>query len=400
MGKIPRGVWVLGFVSLFMDVSSELIHALLPVFLVVTLGASAVTLGVIEGLAEATAQIVKLFSGLLSDRWRNRKGLALLGYGLAAIVKPLFPIAVTPFEVFAARIADRIGKGIRGAPRDALVADITPPELRGAAFGLRQSLDTVGAFLGPLAAIVLMIALADDVRGVLWIAAVPAGLAVAILAFGVSEPEAPAGVARKPAFNLATARLLGPAFWLVAAIGAVMMLARFSEAFLVLKAADTGFAMRYVPAVMVVMSVVYSLSSYPAGVLSDRYGRPGLLAAGIAVLIAADLVLAIATSIAAVMAGVALWGLHMGLTQGILATLVADTAPEDLRGTGFGAFNLVSGAALLLASVIAGVLWEWAGAQATFLAGAGFAAAALAGFAIVARPTRSDWSRRVSPRDR
>jgi MFS family permease len=245
-----------------------------------------------------------------------------------------------------------------------------------------------------------MIALADDVRGVLWIAVIPAGLAVAFLAFGVSEPEAPAGVARRPAFSLATARLLGPAFWLVAAIGAVMMLARFSEAFLVLKAADTGLAARYVPAVMVVMSVVYSLSSYLAGVLSDRYGRPGLLAAGLAVLIAADLVLAIATSIAAVMAGVALWGLHMGLTQGILATLVADTAPEDLRGTGFGAFNLVSGAALLLASVIAGVLWEWAGAQATFLAGAGFAAAALAGFAIVARPTRSDWSRRVSPPDR
>ncbi len=400
MQRIPRGVWVLGFVSLFMDVSSEMIHALLPVFLVVTLGASAVTLGVIEGLAEATAQIVKLFSGLLSDRWRNRKGLALLGYGLAAVVKPLFPIAVTPLEVFVARFADRIGKGIRGAPRDALIADITPPELRGAAFGLRQSLDTVGAVLGPLAAIALMVALADDVRGVLWLACIPAGLAVAFLAFGVREPEAPAGAARKPAFNLATGRLLGRAFWLVAAIGAVMMLARFSEAFLVLKASEAGLAARYVPAVMVVMSVVYALSSYPAGALSDRYGRLGLLAAGLAVLIAADLILATATSVMAVMAGAALWGLHMGLTQGILATLVADTVPEDLRGTGFGAFNLVSGAALLLASVIAGVLWEWAGSEATFLTGAGFAAAALAGFAIVARPTRSDWSRRAFPPDR
>ncbi|HLF21854.1 MAG TPA: MFS transporter [Aestuariivirga sp.] len=400
MKKIPRGVWVLGFVSLFMDVSSEMIHALLPVFLVVTLGASAVTLGLIEGIAEATAQIFKLFSGLLSDRWRNRKGLALLGYGMAAIVKPLFPIAVTPFEVFVARFADRIGKGIRGAPRDALVADITPPELRGAAFGLRQSLDTVGAFLGPLAAIALMMALADNVRGVLWIAVIPAGLAVAFLAFGIREPDAPPAAARKPAFNVATARLLGRGFWLVALLGAVMMLARFSEAFLVLKASDAGLAARYVPAVLVVMSVVYSLSSYPAGVLSDRIGRFGLLAAGLAVLIAADLVLATATSVIAVMAGVALWGLHMGLTQGILATLVADTVPEDLRGTGFGAFNLVSGAALLAASVIAGVLWDWAGAGATFLAGAGFAAAALAGFAIAVRPTRSDWSRPASPPDR
>ena len=398
MKKIPRGVWVLGFVSLFMDVSSEMIHALLPVFLVVTLGASAVTLGLIEGIAEATAQIFKLFSGLLSDRWRNRKGLALLGYGMAAIVKPLFPIAVTPFEVFVARFADRIGKGIRGAPRDALVADITPVHLRGASFGLRQSLDTVGAFLGPLAAIALMMALADNVRGVLWIAVIPAGLAVAFLAFGIREPDAPPAAARKPAFNVATARLLGRGFWLVALLGAVMMLARFSEAFLVLKASDAGLAARYVPAVLVVMSMVYSLSSYPAGVLSDRIGRFGLLAAGLAVLIAADLVLATATSVIAVMAGVALWGLHMGLTQGILATLVADTVPEDLRGTGFGAFNLVSGAALLAASVIAGVLWDWAGA--TFLAGAGFAAAALAGFAIAVRPTRSDWSRPASPPDR
>ena len=400
MQKIPRGVWVLGLVSLFMDLSSEMIHGLLPVFLVFTLGASAATLGLIEGLAEATAQIFKLFSGLLSDRWRNRKGLALLGYGIAAIVKPLFPIAVTPFEVFVARFADRIGKGIRGAPRDALVADITPPELRGAAFGLRQSLDTVGAFLGPLAAIVLMVALADDVRSVLWIAVIPAGIAVAFLAFGVSEPEAPPQSARKPGFSPVTARLLGRSFWLVALLGAVMMLARFSEAFLVLKASDVGLSARYVPAVMVVMSLVYSLSSYPVGVLSDRIGRLGLLAAGLAVLVAADLVLASATSIIAVMAGVALWGLHMGLTQGILATLVADTAPENLRGTGYGAFNLVSGVALLAASVIAGVLWDRAGAQATFLAGAGFAAAALAGFAILARPTRSDLSRRASPPDR
>jgi MFS family permease len=400
MRKIPRGVWVLGFVSLLMDASSEMIHALLPILLVVTLGTSAVALGLIEGLAEATAQIVKLFSGLLSDRWRNRKGLTLSGYGLAAIVKPLFPLASSALEVFVARFADRIGKGIRGAPRDALIADIAPADLRGAAFGLRQALDTVGAVIGPLAAIVLMIVLVDNVRGVLWIAVVPAALAVALLAIGVHEPETTAQPARRPEFNLDTIRRLGRSFWIVTAIGGVMMLARFSEAFLILRAADAGLALRYVPAVLAVMNVVYALSSYPAGALSDRYGRSGLLSAGLIVLAAADLLLATAPSIVWVMAGVALWGLHMGLTQGILATLVADTATEDLRGTGFGAFNLVSGVALLAASVLAGFLWDFAGASATFFAGALFAALALAGFAILARPTRRDWSRRAFRPDR
>ena len=374
---------MLGLVSMFMDVSSEMIHAVLPLFVVGTLGASAALLGLIEGLAEATAQISKLFSGVLSDRWRNRKKLALLGYGLAAVVKPLFPLAGSVGAVFVARFVDRIGKGIRGAPRDAMIADMTEAEHRGAAFGLRQSLDTIGAFAGPLIAVGLMALLLVDLRTVLWVACIPALIAVAFLALGVREPAYVGGDAKKPEFDLATARALGRSFWMVAGLGAAMMLARFSEAFLVLKAADIGMTVAYVPLVMVAMSAVYSLSSYPAGVLSDRLGRRGLLAAGLAALIAADLVLANAATVAAVMIGVCLWGLHMGLTQGILASLVADASPAGLRGTGFGVYNLLSGVALLLASMIAGMIWDAGGAGPMFMVGAGFAVVALVGSAWV-----------------
>jgi MFS family permease len=377
MTKIPRGVWVLGFVSLFMDVSSEMIHGLLPLFLVGSLGVSASLLGLIEGLAEATAQITKLFSGLISDRLQNRKMLALVGYGMAAVVKPLFPLAESATAVFAARIVDRVGKGIRGAPRDALVADITPPEMRGAAFGLRQSLDTVGAFIGPLLGIGLMIMFADNVRMVLWFACIPALMAVGILAFGIQEPEGKSGVGRKPGLDWPTVRRLGAPFWKVAGLGAIFMLARFSEAFLVLKAADAGLAARYVPLVLVVMSVTYALTAYPVGVFADRIGSRGLLALGLLVLLLADGVLAYGSGITQMFVGVALWGLHMGLTQGLLSTLVADTVPGDLRGTGFGMFSLVSGVATLVASVLAGMLWDHSGPMATFLAGGLFAGFAL-----------------------
>jgi MFS family permease len=377
MMKIPRGVWVLGFVSMFMDISSEMIHGVLPLFVVGTLGGSATMLGVMEGVAEATAQVGKLFSGVLSDRWRNRKNLALFGYGLAAVVKPLFPLATSFGAVFFARFADRVGKGIRGAPRDALVADMTSAETRGAAFGLRQSLDTVGAFLGPLIAVLLIGLWAFDLRTVLWVACVPALIAVLILALGIQEPERANDNARKAGFNLATAKNLGGAFWMVALLGAAVMLARFSEAFLVLRASDAKMVTAFVPLVMVVMSVVYSLSSYPAGVLSDRWGRKGLFATGLLALIVADLVLAWAPSPLWVMLGVAIWGLHMGLTQGILSTLIADSAPADLRGTAYGVFALVSGAAALLASVTAGVVWDKMGQAPVFYIGAGFAVVAL-----------------------
>jgi MFS family permease len=377
IGAVPRGVWMVGFVSLFMDVSSEMIHAVLPLFVVGTLAASATTLGVIEGIAEATAQISKLFSGFLSDRWRNRKYLALAGYGLAAAVKPLFPLAVTVMEVFVARFADRIGKGIRGAPRDALVADITPADLRGAAFGLRQSLDTVGALLGPLLAVGLMSLWDRDLRTVLWAAVLPAFISVAILAFAVREPPQTINVKEKPRFDLATAKSLGPAIWMVTGLGALMMLARFSEAFLVLKASAVGLTLSLVPLVMVVMSAVYALSSYPAGYVSDRFGRRPLLVGGLAALILADLVLALTETIPLVFVGTAFWGLHMGLTQGILSTLIADAAAPALRGTAFGVFNLVSGAALFLASLVAGILWDMGGAEPVFLTGAGLAILAI-----------------------
>ena len=377
LAAIPRGIWVLGLVSLLMDVSSEMVHSLLPLFMVTKLGASALAVGLIEGAAEATALIVKVFSGVLSDWTRRRKGLALLGYGLGAATKPLFAMAPGLGLVLTARLLDRVGKGIRGAPRDALVADIAPPHLRGAAFGLRQSLDTVGAFAGPLLAVALMLLWADDFQAVFWVAVIPGVMAVALLAFGLREP-APQGVTqRRNPIRRENLRRLRPDYWRVVGLGAVFTLARFSEAFLVLRAAQTGIPLALVPLVMVAMNLVYAASAYPFGRLSDRVSHARLLALGLGVLIAADLVLASGTNWAILLAGVALWGLHMGITQGLLAVMVAATAPPDLRGTAFGMFSLVSGLVLLAASVLAGALWDRFGAEATFVAGAAIAALAL-----------------------
>lgn len=377
--RIPPAIWVLGFVSLLMDVSSEMIHSLLPLFLVGSLGASALMVGLIEGLAESTALIVKVFSGALSDYLGRRKGLALFGYGLAALTKPLFAIAPTTGIVLTARLLDRVGKGVRGAPRDALIADIAPANVRGAAFGLRQSLDTVGAFVGPLLAVGLMLLWANDFRAVFWVSVIPGLLAVSLLLFGVREPEQHVGERRANPIRRENLKRLNPAYWWVVAVGAAFALARFSEAFLVLRAQQGGVAVALVPLVMVAMNVVYAASAYPFGRLSDRINRKSLLAWGLLVLVAADLVLAMGNHWTTVLAGVALWGIHMGMTQGLLATLVADTAPADLRGTAFGVFNLVSGIALLLASAMAGLLWDQFGAAATFHAGAAFSVIALIG---------------------
>lgn len=383
---VPRGVWALGFVSMFMDISSEMIHSLLPVFLVGTLGASVVLVGFIEGVAEATASISKLFSGWLSDRLGKRKMLAVIGYGLGALTKPVFPLAITPFEVFGARFADRIGKGIRGAPRDALVADITPPEVRGAAYGLRQGLDTIGAFVGPLVAMGLMILLANDIRAVFAWAVVPGAIAVLLLVVGVEEPRrAPAPGQRPPVIRWSDVRSMGQAYWSVVAVGVVFTMARFSEAFLVLRAQDVGLAVALVPVVMVLMNLVYAAVATPAGSLSDRIDRRIPLAAGLGVLVLADVALAALPSVSGVLFGVALWGLHMGLTQGVLAALVADSAPDRLRGTAFGVFNLATGGAMLAASGLAGLLWAGFGPSATFIAGAGFAGLAALGLAFVLR---------------
>lgn len=377
--RLPAGIWALGFVSLLMDVSSELIHSLLPVFMVTVLGTPMLVVGLIEGAAEATALMVKVFSGALSDYLGRRKPLAVLGYGLGALSKPLFAIASSAGLVLAARLIDRVGKGIRGAPRDALVADIAPPDVRGAAFGLRQALDTVGAFLGPLLAIGLMLLWANDFRAVFWVAVIPAVLCVALLVFGVREPAPAASGLRTNPIRRENLRRLGRAYWRVVAVGAVFTLARFSEAFLVLRAQQGGLAIAWAPLVLIAMNVVYSACAYPFGKLADSTDHRKLLLWGLAMLIAADLLLAAAGSGPLLWAGIALWGLHMAMTQGLLATMVADTAPAELRGTAFGMFNLASGVALLLASALAGLLWDRWGAPATFAAGAVFSAVAMAG---------------------
>lgn len=377
--QIPSGVWVLGFVSMLMDISSEMIHSLLPMFMVTVLGTSAFTVGLIEGLAESTALIVKVFSGVLSDYLGKRKGLAVFGYALGALTKPLFAVASGTGIIITARLLDRVGKGVRGAPRDALVADITPSHVRGAAFGLRQSLDTVGAFTGPLLAVGLMLLWANDFRAVFWVAVVPGLLAVALLLFGVREPERHVGECRTNPIRRENLGRLGKSYWWVVAIGAVFTLARFSEAFLVLRAQQSGVSIALVPLVMVAMNLVYAGSAYPFGKLSDRMSHSTLLAMGLVVLIAADLVLASGNHWTTMLVGVALWGVHMGLTQGLLATMVADTAPADLRGTAYGFFNLMSGLSMLVASGVAGWLWDRHGAATTFYGGAIFASMALAG---------------------
>jgi MFS family permease len=379
LGRIPGGVWALGFVSMLMDISSEMIHALLPVYLVTVMGASMVTVGFIEGIAEATAAITKIFSGAASDWLGKRKLLAALGYGMAALTKPLFPLAPSVEWLVAARFIDRVGKGIRGAPRDALVADIAPPDLRGASFGLRQSLDTVGAFLGPLLAIGLMWWTADNFRAVFWVAVVPALLSLTLILVAVREPLRAAAPRIANPLGLVAVRRLGAAYWRVVVVGIAFTLARFSEAFLILRAQGVGLDVMWLPAVLVVMNVAYALSAYPAGVLSDRVNKKGLLAIGLVLLAAADLILALVPGPAGLALGTVLWGLHMGMTQGLFARLVADAAPADLRGTAYGFFNLRTGVAMLAASVIAGALWQAFGPVATFLAGVAFSLVALAG---------------------
>jgi len=371
---------VLGFVSMFMDISSELVHSLLPILMATVLGASMVTIGIIEGVAEGTAAITKVFSGAISDYFGKRKFLAVAGYALGAMTKPVFSLATTIGWVFGARFVDRIGKGIRGAPRDALVADIAPLQLRGAAYGLRQSLDSVGAFVGPLLAVAFMIWLANDIKAVLWVAVVPAFLAVFLLIVALREPESSEhGAGPRNHLTLTDAKRLSLRYWLVVTLGAVFTLARFSEAFLILRAQDVGLAVGYVPAIMIAMNIAYSIFAYPAGAAADRLPARTLLLFGLWVLVAADVLLAIATSPWIAFIGAAFWGMHMAFTQGLLSKLVADTAPAELRGTAFGVFNLISGGALLLASIIAGSLWNVFGASATFIAGASFATLAAIG---------------------
>ncbi len=375
--RLPPSIWALGFVSMLMDISSEMIHSLLPMFMIGTLGASALMVGIIEGIGESTALIVRVFSGTLSDYLGRRKPLAVIGYAMGALSKPLFAIATTNGMVLGARVIDRVGKGVRGAPRDALLADLAPQGLRGAAFGLRQSLDTIGAFLGPLLAVALMLLWHDDFRAVFWVAVIPGLLAALLMAVAVREPAREPGAAAVNPITRANLKRLDPGYWWVVLMGAAFMLARFSEAFLILRAEQLGIAMALVPLVMVAMNIVYAASAYPFGQLSDRMSHKTLLALGLGVLIAADLLLALPGNWMSLLAGVALWGIHMGMTQGLLATMVAEAAPADLRGTAFGFFNLVSGITMLVASALAGLLWDRYGAASTFIAGAGFCALTL-----------------------
>ena len=384
--RLPRGVIILGFVSMLMDISSEMIHGLLPVYLSVGLGASMMTIGVIEGVAEATGAIVKIFSGVMSDYFRKRKFLVGIGYGMAALTKPIFPMAQSIDWIFGARFLDRIGKGIRGAPRDALIADITPRELHGAAYGLRQSMDTVGAFVGPLLAITFMALGGDDFRLVFWIAVIPGFAAWALVIFGVNEAREPHADSAVPArISWRELRHFNAAYWAAIGVAAALTLARFSEAFLILRAQQLGLALTLAPLVLVVMNIVYSASAYPAGRISDGRNRLHLIAAGLIVLITGDLLMAFSNNLYVLTLGVVLWGLHMGLTQGLLSALVADTAPEHLRGTGFGLFNLITGIVMLAASIIAGALWQGYGANVTFAAGAVFAALSLFGLVWLGR---------------
>src|SRR5487761_2530092 len=362
---MPRGVWVLGFVSLLMDISSEMIHSLLPLFMVTVLGVSGLTVGVIEGIGESSALMVKVFSGVLSDYLGKRKALALLGYALGALTKPMFALASGIGMLLSARFLDRVGKGVRGAPRDALIADIVPAGMRGAAFGLRQSLDTVGALIGPLLGAGLMLLWANDFRAVFWVAVIPGLLAVALLFFGLHEPKQMDAHETNNPISRGNMQRLGNAYWWVVGIGAVFTLARFSEAFLVLRAAQGGIPVALVPLVMVAMNVIYAALAYPFGRLSDNTSHTRLLVLGLVVLVAADLVLATNEHWTTVLLGVALWGVHLGITQGLLARMVADTTPADLRGTAYGFFNLVSGMAMLVASVLAGLLWDRLGASFT-----------------------------------
>lgn len=369
---LPKSIWILGFVSMLMDISSEMIHSLLPLFMVSALGLSTTSIGLIEGIAEGTAMVVKVFSGSLSDYLGKRKWIAAFGYGMSALTKPLFALANGVGFIFAARMMDRIGKGIRGAPRDALIADITPAHMRGAAFGLRQSLDTIGAFVGPLLAVGLMLLWVNDFRRVFWIAVIPALLAVLLMMFGVTEPDKQEKPHLGNPISRANLQRLSKSYWLVVSIGAIFTLARFSDAFLILRAQQVGVPTSLVPLVMVAMNLVYSASAYPFGKWSDRVNRTSMLAYGLGVLILADLVLAAGNSWWYLALGVALWGVHMGMTQGLLAAMVAATAPVDLRGTAFGLFYLMSGLALFAASAVAGWLWDAYGAALTFYAGAGF----------------------------
>jgi MFS family permease len=386
LAQIPSGIWVLGFVSMLMDISSEMIHSLLPMFMVTILGTSVLTVGIIEGLAEATALIIKVFSGILSDYLGKKKEIVLFGYSLSALTKPLFALATSISWVFAARILDRLGKGIRGAPRDALVADLAPKNLLGASFGLRQSLDTLGAVLGPILAFSFMMIFVGNFRAVFALAIIPGIIAVVLIVFGVRESQEPSNFKPINPLLFKNLKLLSRSYWWVCTIGTIITLARFSEAFLVLRAMQGGISLTLVPLFLAIMNIMYACSAYPFGKLADKMSHTKLLILGLIALSLADLILASSAHWSYLLTGVCLWGLHMGLTQGLLAAMVADSAPSNLRGTAYGFFNLLSGLGMLLASTVAGFVWEKISSSGTFYLGALFCFVAILGLALWKKP--------------
>jgi MFS family permease len=365
---------MLGLVSLLMGASSYMIISILPVFLVTVLGATVTSVGWIEGIAEATNSVAKIFSGTLSDRLGRRKSLVVLGYALAAFVKPVFAVAGDVATILFARFADRLGKGLRDAPRDALIADELPVRTRGAGYGLRIALFTIGCVCGPLLASLILFASGDDFRLVFWIAVIPALLSVAVLVFGVAEVRQDNG---DLTFALRDLRRMPALLWGTIAVATMLALARFSQAFLLLKAKQVGVDAAMVPLFMTLMGLVYGIAAFPCGALADRIDRRVQIRVGIGVLFGCYLVLATATDPWQAALGAALWGLQMGIIEGLMAAAISDAAPANLRGTAFGLYYFCTGLASLAASVAAGILWAQGGPALTFTIGA--AVAVLAG---------------------
>ncbi len=370
--RIPRTVWVLGFVSLLMDISSEMIHALLPLFMAGTLGASAIWIGLVEGIGEGTALIAKVFSGVVADRFGHKKRLVFAGYFLGVISKPVFALAGSMPVVLAARFFDRIGKGLRGAPRDAIVADVTDESIRGAAYGLRQSLDAAGAFVGPLLATLLLLLWTEDLRSIFWIALIPGAACLALILFGVEDNVTPTVNTKRIAWKDLKS-VMTPAFVQLVILGTLFSLARFSNAFIVLRAAAIGIEHAWIPMAVVLMNITFSLSSYPFGKLADKLNPMKLLALGMVLLALANLLFAYAENYRILAAGIVLFGMHLGATQGIFSTIISEIAPSEVRATAFGIFNFFSGLALLASGLVAGSLWEYMGAQYCFGGGVVFA---------------------------
>ena len=383
--NIPRQVWALGWVSLFTDISSEAIISVLPLFLTTTLGASVTTVGLIEGIAEATASVLKVFSGAISDYWGQRKSLAVLGYGLSTFVKPLFAIASSPSWVLLARFADRAGKGIRAAPRDALVADVTDASNRGAAYGLRQSLDTIGALLGPLLAMVVLDRSPQNFRLVFWLAVIPGIIAVMFLVFGVKEPRQQQNQQRVNPLNRSALSSLGSNYWWLLLAVLIFNLGNSSDAFLLLKAQQVGIPAAFIPLTLVVQNLTYALFAYPLGRLSDRISRRQLLIGGWLIYALVYGGLALVDRAPQFWGLLAVYGVHLAMTQGTITALVADLVPANLRGTAFGFLNLAVGVALFPASLLAGLLWQQLGSGVAFAVSSGLALIAICLLAIVSQ---------------